>query len=417
MTVKDKGLRQRTAEHFEPWEMHRRVPLPVIWVAVALGIWGTGTLFHGAGSETVARAEKVQAAAEAVRPTDAPSPGAALFAANCATCHQANGAGVRLAVPPLAGSEFPASGPETVARILLRGIDGPIRVAGSDYDGHMPRFAFLDDERIAMLATHVAERFGGRPDGTAAPLAAVDVAVLRKAADGRQSWAGGAELAGAVAGLPDQRAAVPASSPSVDAAVSGLIFQGRGQVWACASCHGDLGQGTGSTPRLACLPASYIARQLADFRGGHRAGENMRVVASGLSDGEIAGLSTYYAGLRVPSNAAPALGGDLARGEEIALRGDWRKDIPACFSCHGPSGFGVAPDFPALAAQHPAYVAGQLAAWAGGTRGTARLGLMDRISAALPDADRRAIADYLASLAAVPAVAAVTAQGVPINGQ
>ena len=38
--------------------------------------------------------------------------------------------------------------------------------------------------------------------------------------------------------------------------------------------------------------------------------------------------------------------------EQLALVGDWDLGVPACFSCHGPSGFGVAPNFPPLAAQH-----------------------------------------------------------------
>src|SRR3546814_2777956 len=63
----------------------------------------------------------------------------------------------------------------------------------------------------------------------------------------------------------------------------------------------------------------------------------------------------------------PVLGGDLARGEQLALEGDWNKGVPACFSCHGPSGFGVAPGFPSIAAQHAPYVARQLDAWKGGT--------------------------------------------------
>jgi cytochrome c553 len=77
--------------------------------------------------------------------------------------------------------------------------------------------------------------------------------------------------------------------------------------------------------------------------------------------------------------------------------------VPACFSCHGPAGFGVAPEFPALAAQHAPYTAMQLAAWAGGTRSNAPLGLMANISAALSSGDRRAVADYMASLPPVPA--------------
>lgn len=384
-------------ESFEPWERNNLVPLPVIWVAVALALWGTATLFTSSGGEATT-AEDVSVQEEL--PYDAPTTGAALFAANCATCHQPNGSGVRLAVPPLAGSEFPQQGPELVASVLLRGIDGPIRVAGHTYDGHMPRFAHaLNDTEIAEIATHVAQSFGG----SEAAIDAAAVADLRASAEASSGWAGGEELAAQWAGLPAQPDATSGAMAPVSPEVSALIFEGRDDVWACASCHGDLGQGAENTPRLAGLPADYIVKQLQDFRAGTRVSENMRFVANGLSDAEMAELGAYYAGLAVPSTSEPMLGGNLERGRRLALEGDWSLGVPACFSCHGPSGFGVAPNFPGLAAQHAPYTAMQLAAWAGKTRSNSPLSLMDHISAALDNGDRRAVADYLASLPAVPA--------------
>ena len=388
----------RPPESYEPWETHNRIPLPVIWIALALGIWGTAMLFEDQSSYSAAQAERE--AGEAVAHAAAGG-GEALFLANCSTCHQPNGVGVRLAVPPLAGSEFAKAGPEVVAQIMLRGIDGPIRVKDFTYDGHMPSFATaLSDAEIAQVAAYVSTRFGGQE----AALSPATVGTLRESVSGRDSWQGGAELASLVAGLPPQPAMPERTESAIDPAVSDLIFAGSGNVWACASCHGGLGQGAENTPRLAGLSKGYLAGQLHDFRDGTRYNEHMAFVAKGLSDAEIEGLASYYAGLRMASTATPSLGGDLARGEEIALRGDWGQGIPACFSCHGPSGFGVAPDFPALAAQQPAYVASQLAAWAGGHRNNSPLGLMDQISAAMSERDRRSVADYLATLPAVPAV-------------
>ncbi|REF73374.1 c-type cytochrome [Paracoccus versutus] len=388
----------KPGEDFEPWESHNRVPLPVIWIALALGVWGTALLFQDQSSYAVAQGDRE---ADEVAAHDAPEGGEALFLANCSTCHQPNGVGVRLAVPPLQDSEFAKAGPEVVAQIMLRGIDGPIRVKSFTFDGHMPSFAAaLDDSEVAQLASYVAGRFGGAD----AALGRHQVAELRAAHAGSGSWQGGEELAGLVPGLPTQPAMPAIAQAGPDPAISDLIFAGKGDVWSCASCHGGLGQGAENTPRLAGLSQGYIAKQLQDFREGERQNEHMSFVAKGLSDAEIEGLAAYYAGLRVASTAQPALGGDLARGERIALQGDWSLGVPACFSCHGPSGFGVGAEFPALAAQQPAYLASQLAAWAGGHRNNSPLGLMDRISKALPESDRRAVADYLASLPAVPAV-------------
>lgn len=384
-------------ERFEPWESHNRVPLPVMWIALALAIWGSVLLFQGASGDAAMQDEHM---AGGVATQHASEGGEALFLAHCSTCHQPNGAGVRLAVPPLQGSEFAKAGPEVVAQIVLRGIDGPIRVAGFSYDSHMPSFAAaLEDGEVAQLASYVAGRFGGAD----AALTPDQVTELREHHSGKGSWQGGEELAALVPNLPAQPIMPEMAEAGPDPAISDLIFAGKDEVWSCASCHGGLGQGAENTPRLAGLSQGYLAKQLHDFRKGERHNEHMSFVAKGLSDSEIEGLATYYAGQRVDSTSEPALGGDLARGERIALQGDWNLGVPACFSCHGPSGFGVGENFPALAAQQPAYLASQLAAWAGGNRGNSPLGLMDRISEALPESDRRAVADYLASLPAVPA--------------
>ena len=388
---------QQVDENFDPWERNNRLPLPVVWVAVALALWGTGTLLTNTGGGEATTALDV--AVQQETPLDAASTGARLFAGNCATCHQPNGSGVRLAVPPLHGSEFPAQGPELVAQILLRGIDGPIRVDGHGYDGHMPRFATaLSDGEIAQISTYVAATYGGAET----KLSADQVSVLRAETADLASWQGGEALAAAFPALPAQPPFATRSLDPVAPEISSLIFDGRSDVWACASCHGDLGQGVENTPRLSGLAAGYIAKQLHEFRDGSRANEHMNFVAAALSDAEITGLAAYYASLHVPSTARPILGGDLTRGEQLALVGDWDLGVPACFSCHGPSGFGVAPNFPPLAAQHAPYTASQLAAWAGGLRTNSPLSLMDQISAALSTEDRVAIADYLASLPAVP---------------
>ncbi|MEL5876388.1 c-type cytochrome [Cereibacter sphaeroides] len=395
----DEPKNLRPDETFEPYEEYSRIPLPVLWIAIALAIWGVFMLYDTGQDVVTAQDERVE---EHVAATDPPlGEGETLFLANCSTCHQTDGLGLHGAVPPLAGSEVVAGGPEVVSRILLRGIDGPITVAGESFNGHMPSFASaLSNDEIAQIATYVGTSFGG----SATRLNEKDVAAVRLDVGDALSFRGGQEIAMLVPGLPLQPAVPTSPAPDApEAATLGLVFQGRGSVWACASCHGDLGQGNENTPRLAGLPAVYVAEQLAAFRDGSRSNESMRLVAQGLDEAERLALGRYFAGLRVPSTARPTLSADLARGEELALRGDWSLGVPACFTCHGSSGFGVAPNFPTLAAQHAPYTASQLAAWAGGHRTNSPLGLMQRIAEALSTADRRAVADYLASLPPVPA--------------
>src|SRR6266478_2243573 len=54
--------------------------------------------------------------------------GKRIFAANCQTCHQANGLGVPSQYPPLAGSEFTTGGSKRPAMIVLKGLQGPVTV-------------------------------------------------------------------------------------------------------------------------------------------------------------------------------------------------------------------------------------------------------------------------------------------------
>ncbi len=389
------------SEAFEPYETMRPIPLGVLMIAVALALWGGVLLFDNSEAVAIGQAERAEVLAD--QPVRSDADGATLFAARCATCHQPNGSGVSGAIPPLAGSPFLAGRPEVPIAILLRGIDGPIRVGNAVYDGHMPSFAsVLSDEEIARLVSHVRERFAARPE----PVAPVIVARLRSELAGRPAWRGGQELAGRMAPeLVPQPSPALAGSSKADPATMRLVTEGRNGSWACASCHGALGQGSETVPRIAGLPAAYIARQLDSYVSGSRRNESMAVVARSLTRQERVALGDYYALLRAPSTAHPSLGGDIDRGRKLVLEGDWDRDIPACVSCHGPSAFGVAPGFPGLAAQHPAYTASQLTAWISGERDNARQKLMNGIARSLDDADRRAVADYLATLPPVPAAA------------
>jgi cytochrome c553 len=267
----------------------------------------------------------------------------------------------------------------------------------------MPNFAsVLSDAEIARLTTYVRATFADRHD----VVAESDIAAARLLAKRRGAWQGGQELAARIDAslLPQPRFAGSARAV-VDPAVQRLVSQGNGQAWACASCHGTHGQGSNNVPRLAGLPAAYIAKQLGDYVTGKRRNETMQIVARALQPQDRRRLGEYYSAMRTPSNAVPSLGGNLARGERLVLEGDWERGLPSCVSCHGPSTFGVAPRFPALSAQHPEYTVAQLTAWVAGTRDNSTGKLMNGIARKLNDADRRAVADYLATLPPVPAQA------------
>ncbi len=101
--------------------------------------------------------------------------------AACNTCHQTTGLGLPGAIPPLAGSDW-AQGPEDrVIRIVLYGLQGPIKVSGKDFNSAMPAFGKVagggfnwSDDKIAAALTYVRQAWGNKaPAITAAKVAEI----------------------------------------------------------------------------------------------------------------------------------------------------------------------------------------------------------------------------------------------------
>lgn len=69
---------------------------------------------------------------------------------------------------------------------------------------------------------------------------------------------------------------------------------------ACASCHGDNGEGSDQLPRLAGQHKRYVADQLNEFHNRQRSNDNaiMHSVASKLTELEIAAVANYVSGLK-----------------------------------------------------------------------------------------------------------------------
>ncbi len=84
----------------------------------------------------------------------------------CAACHGQNGEGGPIA-PPLAGSEWVTGPVSNLIRIQLRGLQGPITVAGKEYNlpAPMTPLAFQTDEQIAAVITFVRNSFGNKASG------------------------------------------------------------------------------------------------------------------------------------------------------------------------------------------------------------------------------------------------------------
>ena len=83
----------------------------------------------------------------------------------CGTCHQEDGNGLPAAhFPPLAGSEWVTGKPETLIKITLHGLQGPITVKGKKYPGTAPMMPFkhLSDDELSAVLTYVRNSFGNK---------------------------------------------------------------------------------------------------------------------------------------------------------------------------------------------------------------------------------------------------------------
>jgi len=110
--------------------------------------------------------------------------GAAVFSGRCAACHQATGLGLPGVFPPLAGSEYVNGDPARLARLVLRGLAGPVTVAGARFNGAMPAWADqLSDAEVAAVLTYVRSHFGN----ATGPIAADAVAEARTATASRST--------------------------------------------------------------------------------------------------------------------------------------------------------------------------------------------------------------------------------------
>jgi quinoprotein glucose dehydrogenase len=94
----------------------------------------------------------------------------------CGACHGQQGEGTA-AAPPLAGSEWVTGPAENLIRIQLRGLTGPIKVKGMEYNfpAGMMAMAYQTDEQIAAVLTHVRSSFGN----SAPAVTPAEVAALR----------------------------------------------------------------------------------------------------------------------------------------------------------------------------------------------------------------------------------------------
>lgn len=91
--------------------------------------------------------------------------GRTTYNAVCMACHQANGQGLPGAFPPLVESEWVTGSEDRAIRIVLYGLQGPIKVKGQDFNGVMPAAGpgsgfNLNAEKVAAVLTYIRQEWG-----------------------------------------------------------------------------------------------------------------------------------------------------------------------------------------------------------------------------------------------------------------
>jgi cytochrome c553 len=166
----------------------------------------------------------------------------------------------------------------------------------------------------------------------------------------------------------------------------------------CAACHGiDGNSAISANPKLSGQHPEYLYKQLANFKSGARANAVMSGMAGMLSDADMHSVAEYF------SNQTLSLGqaktnGSGSLGEKIYRAGIQANAVPACASCHGPSGDGLPIKYPRLSGQHSEYVLNQLRQFRLGARANDEAKMMQTIAAKLTDQEMEAVADYIQGL-------------------
>ena len=176
------------------------------------------------------------------------------------------------------------------------------------------------------------------------------------------------------------------------------VAAGKAKSAVCAGCHGVDGNSAVPTfPKLAGQDARYLAKQLADFKSGARKDPSMLGMVAGLTQKDMENLGAYYASQKAGPGVASGDAATLKKAERLYRGGDAKSGISACMSCHGPSGHGIPPRFPAVSGQHATYAQKQLLDFKNGTRSNDS-DTMTRIAFRMSEAEIKAVSEYMAGL-------------------
>ena len=166
----------------------------------------------------------------------------------------------------------------------------------------------------------------------------------------------------------------------------------------CAVCHGADGNSINPIwPKLAGQHASYITKQLKNFKEGARVNAQMTAMVAALSQQDMEDLGSYFEGQQ--NNLGYAKPESIDLGQKIYRAGDSNTGLPACMACHGPAGSGnPGALYPAIRGQHAEYTATQLNMFKSGERNNDVNSVMRSIAVLMTEPQISAVSEYIQGL-------------------
>lgn len=249
---------------------------------------------------------------------DVAAQGKAVYGKVCAACHQADGAGIPNAFPPVRDSDYLKADVDRSVKAVIQGLAGPITVNGKSYNAAMPPMGYLSDQEIAAALTYVLQEWNGGGSVTLA-----QVAAARGDAAPKSSHPVGAKEELAYRGAPSAIDADQTKNliESDGPAMSVTEFEHSKKIFfeRCAGCHGVLRKGATGKPLTTDITREKGTAYLKSLiTYGSPAGMPNWGTSGDLTEAEIDALARY---LQHPPPEPPEFG--LAQ-----MRDTWKLLVP-----------------------------------------------------------------------------------------
>jgi cytochrome c553 len=158
----------------------------------------------------------------------------------------------------------------------------------------------------------------------------------------------------------------------------------------CQGCHGEDGNSPAPEyPKLAGQYASYIQKQIRNFKAGGRKDPVMSEMAASITEEQdLLDISAYFASQN-----------QMTAAKRYTNKNGKARFLEAgnsCINCHGEEGKGKSPnDAPVIGGQHREYIVKQLKDFRSGARTDDGSGMMAIIASGMDDTQIEEVAIYV----------------------